>query len=432
MSRDLIQDALAHPLSRQLPSDFDANSAIYLPPPAPTRGYRPSRTATDLPPLYNRTQSTSPSRSAFLPFLRPQSLRSVSPERVSVASESAVSDESSGTKKKTSTAAEKLASWFDGSSEPVNITLVPSPRKEKLDPVSEHGTMENIFSASQDPTDNLTRRPQKRPSLASPAPSKFNFFRRSTVSLAPNNLEGDELANLDIDQALFPHGPPDEFSPAAFKNLQLNAEGTIRRFQQAYTDQQRSLRMITSAKNIQTDELEAAQTRNEHLKLQLEEMAERAVERERTITDLRAQLATQRPPLESQPSQHQSVRMVPPEGCHESDPSSRSRYRRKRSSDVSTSGESELGSDVSSVVSVFSEVMSAAPSQTISIPSPVVKSNTSAGRGDCPNCHGLTATDSWDVVNVMRLESAALKQRIAQLENAQDDALDFLSGLKLS
>ncbi|KIV84948.1 hypothetical protein PV11_00693 [Exophiala sideris] len=282
MSRDFIPDALALSPACQLPSGSDADSAIYLTSPTPTRGHQRSRTTTDLPPLYKRTQSTSPTRSTFLPFLRPQSVRSISPERVSVAeaSEFAVSSVDSGTKKKTSSAVEKLASWFDGSSEPVNITLVPSPRKEKLDPVSEHVAMENIFSASQDSIDNLTRRP-KRPSLAAPSTSKFNFFRRSTVSLAPNNVEADELANMDIDEALFPHGQPDEFSPAAFKNLQQNAEGTLRRFQQAYMEQQKSLRTTTSAKNVQTDELEAAQTRNETLKLQLEEMAERAAEQEK-------------------------------------------------------------------------------------------------------------------------------------------------------
>lgn len=233
----------------------------------------------------------------------------------------------------------------------------------------------------------------------------------------------DELAQLDIQESLFPRGYPHEFSPATFKNLQLNAEGTLRRFQQAYKDQQKTLKTVTSTKNVQADELEAAQTRNEHLKLQLQEMAERVVEQEKMIAELRAQLSLERPSSESHQLQQQSIRMVSPE---EMNP--RAKFRRNRISDVSTSGDSEAGSEVSSVVSVFSEVLSAAPSHTTSIQSPVLKSSPY----DCQRCHGLKPSEAWDVVGMMKMESAALKQRISQLENAQDDALDFLSGLKLS
>ncbi|KIX10512.1 uncharacterized protein Z518_01595 [Rhinocladiella mackenziei CBS 650.93] len=437
MSCDTFQGALAHPLPRQLPFDFGENPPVSLPPPAPTRGHQRSRTTVDLPPLFSRTQSSSPTRSStFLPFLRPQSTRSLSPERISPidAAEYGVQtpSEESVTKKRSS-----LASWFDGSSDPVNITLVPSPRKEKLDPVHEAGTMDDLFSASHASLDTFTERPQRKPGLsgsATPGISRFNFFRKPTISQpCPDGAPVDELAQLDIREALFPHGYPDEFSPATFKNLQLNAEGTLCRFQQAYRDQRKSLRNVTSTKNVQADELEAAQTRNEHLKLQLEEMAERVAEREKTITDLRLQLKTQRQSLDPHLSQQQSIRKISPESSTAEEPNPRLKYCRNRSSDISTSGESELGSDVSSVVSVFSEALSSAPSRMTSIPSPVLKSSHVAYSGDhCPKCHGLNASEAWDVVGMMKMESEALKQRISQLESAQDDALDFLSGLKLT
>lgn len=437
MSRDMLQGALAPPPPRQLPFDLGNPSSISLPPPAPIRGHQRSRTAADLPPLFVPRDSSSPTRSStFLPFLRPQSTRSLSPERASVADtvESAGSARESVTRKRPGGTVERLASWFDGASDPVNITLVPTPRKEKLDPVLEAGNMESLFSASQESLDNLTRRPQKKPSLPgypTSNPSRFSFFRKSTVSLSPDTIEGDELTQLDIQQALFPHGHPDEFSPAALKNLQLNADGTIRRFQQAYIDQQTSLKAVTSARNVLADDLEAAQTRNEHLKMQLKDMAERAAEQEKTVEDLRAQFAIQKPSLESRQSQQHSIRMVPQDGAGEID-STRTRYRRNRSSDVSSCGESELGSDVSSVISIFSEALSAAPSHATSISSPVL--TPMAHRDECSKCHGHGghATEAWDVVNMMKMESTALKQRISQLENAQDDALDFLSGLKLT
>jgi uncharacterized coiled-coil protein SlyX len=392
--------------------------------------------------LVARTQSSSPTRSStFLPFFRPQSTRSLSPERVSVAeaAEYAVHTPSEGSikKKRANGAADILANWFDGSSDPVNISLLPSPRKEKLDPLYEAGSMENMFSGSQEFDGNLTKRLPRRssglpsPIATNPSASRFSFFRRSTVSLSAQDVfEGDDLVHLDIHTALFPHGQPGSFSPATIKNLQLNAEGTIRRFQQAYTEQQKSLKIITSTKDVQDDELKAEQTRNEHLTLQLQEMAERAAEQDRAIANLTEQLAEQRTYVESHQAHQQSIRMVSQEGGCTIQPSPRSRFHRNRSSDVSMSGESDI-SDVSSIVSVFSEAPSSAPSHATSIHSPVLKTPPMAFQ-DCPKCHGLHSTEAWDVVSTIKMESTALKQRIAQLESAQDDALSYLSGLKLS
>lgn len=431
------------------PLDVSEQSPLSLPPPAPTRcTHQRSRTTTTLPPLFTRTQSSSPTRPSALPaFLRPQSTRSLSPERVSV-SEAAQYEvaptppEEEAAKKKSSSAADRLASWFEGSSEPVNISLIPSPTKERLDPVSEAGIMENFFSASQDSLDTFTKRPQRNSTSSTPAPSgpsRFSFFRKSTTVLpsSPNALEEDELSQLDVREALFPQGYPDNFSPATFKNLQLNAEGVLRRFQHAHMEQQKSLKALISTKKSQADELEAANTRNEHLKFQLEDMAQKAAEQEKAIAELRAQLASQRASLDSHLSHHQqSVRMVQnDEDAREQQLEStpRSKYRRHRISDISTSGESDLGSDVSSVVSVFSEALSAAPSHMTSIPSPILKSTSPVFSNDrgCSKCHGLGANEAWDVVGMMKLESVALKSRITQLESAQDEALDFLSGLKL-
>ncbi|EXJ80391.1 hypothetical protein A1O1_08535 [Capronia coronata CBS 617.96] len=442
MSQDSFQGALdphPHPPPRPLPLNLNSvhhDDSLTLPLPAPTRGHQRSRTAIDPAPLFARDQPSSLAKpSTSLPFLCTQSTRSLSPERASVAEAAALASESLSEEplsKKKAGAVDRLASWFDGSSEPVNIGLIPSPRKEKLDPVNETKTMENFFFASPDSLDTFTRRP-KRPSLSGPAAStattsRFSFFRRSTVAESPTDaMDSDELAQMDVQEALFPHGYPDEFSPAAFKNLQLNAEGTLRRCQQAYVDQAKSLRSTLSAKNVQADELEAAQTRTEHLKLQLQEMAERAADQEKAISELRSQLALQRASLESRQSQQQSIRMVE-QDC-ELDTTSQFKYRRNRASDVSTLGGSEAGSEVSSAVSVFSEAISAAPSQATSVAG---DANMAYARVTCSRCHGVSESEAWDVMGTMKLEATALKQRISQLENAQEDALDFLSGLKLS
>ena len=232
----------------------------------------------------------------------------------------------------------------------------------------------------------------------------------------------DGLVQLNVQDALFPRGRPDEFSPAAFKNLELNAEGTIQRFQQAHKDQQQSLRSAVSTKNVQADELEAAETRNEHLKLQLQEMAERAAEQERLITSMRSELAAHRSSLESH---RQSPRIIP----YDREKSPRPNARRNRISDASITGESDDGFSMSSAASIFSERLSIAPSHATSMES---SPSDVALRAECTRCHGMRPNDAWDVVEVMKIESDALKQRIAILESAQDDAMDLINGLKLS
>ncbi|KAL2404030.1 hypothetical protein ABEF95_002342 [Exophiala dermatitidis] len=455
MSQDSFQGALAHPSPRLLPfassspEDNGDDYSLTLPSPAPTigRGHQRSRTAAELPPLFNRTQSSSPTRSStFLPFLRPQSTSQSTSPGSAAASHTIDAEvehgESTTTakRKSTTTTVDRLASWFEGSSEPVNITLLPSPspRKEKLNPVDEMGPM----PMDGDFTDTFTTRNNynpKRPSMSGPgtSTSRFSFFRRPAAVSQPSQQDGasasDELAQLNIQEALFPHGHPDEFSPAAFKNLQLNAEGTLRRFQQAYVEQLKALKSAISSKNVQADELEAAQTRNEHLKLQLQDMAERATEQERQIAELKTQLLQQqRSSLETSQSQQRSIRMVGQESELD-DAHARVSRRRNRSSDVSTLGVgSEAGSDVSSVVSVFSEALSAAPSSAATSVVTAPSNGVEYARDNCPRCHGLSESEAWDVIGMMKMESTVLKQRIAQLESAQDDALDFLSGLKLS
>ncbi|EHY56680.1 hypothetical protein HRR83_002231 [Exophiala dermatitidis] len=458
MSQHSFQGALAHPPPRLLPfassspNDDDDDYSLTLPSPAPTRGPQRSRTAADLPLLFNRTQSSSPTGSStFLPFLRPQSTtsQSISPGSVAASHINVKVEPGEPTttvKRKlatTSTTVDRLASWFEGSSEPVNITLIPSPspRKEKLNPVDEMGPMSTPMH--DDFADTFTTRRNnnpKRPSMSDPSTStsRFSFFRRSAVVSQPSQQDiasaNDELAQLNIQEALFPHGHPDEFSPAVFKNLQLNAEGTLRRFQQAYIEQLKALKSAISTKNVQADELEAAQTRNEHLKLQLQDMAERAAEQERQIAELNAQLLQQqRSSLETHQSQQRSIRIVGQECAQPDDAHAQVSKRRNRSSDVSTlGGGSEAGSDVSSVVSVFSEALSVAPSSAATSVVSAANNGGAYARDNCPRCHGLSESEAWDVIGMMKMESTVLKQRIAQLESAQDDALDFLSGLKLS
>ena len=261
----------------------------------------------------------------------------------------------------------------------------------------------------------------------------------------------DELANLDISTALYPYGPVDEFSPAALKNLQVNAERSLVRFQKAYQENLTALKVITSEKLIQADELEAAETRNEHLKLQLTEMAERANEQGKALQSLREELETERRTRKDEDeARKQSIRLVPTGTIHGNDSlseSARPRRRQNRISEASSLTDSESG--ISSADSVFSEPLTGAYSPMTSAgASPVLKhipmytilnspSICNASQQlhmqfqDCARCRA-NPSEAWAVLDIVQLESKALKDRIAELEMAQEDALDFLNGLNAS
>jgi hypothetical protein len=186
----------------------------------------------------------------------------------------------------------------------------------------------------------------------------------------------DELANLDVTTALYPGGPPTEFSPAALKNLQVNAEGILSRFQKAYQENLRVLRAVTSEKLVQADELEAAQTRNEHLKLQLTEMAERAAEQEKALQTLEQELESERRRRRDEDeARKQSIRVVPgnaPSNSYSMGDSVIPRRRKNRVSGTSSLDTSESGT--SSADSVFSEASPGPYSPTTSAgASPVLK-----------------------------------------------------------
>ena len=100
----------------------------------------------------------------------------------------------------------------------------------------------------------------------------------------------DTLLTLDIRHALFPTGDNDPFSPAAFKNLLTNAEGLLNKLQTAYRAQSLSLQQLVAEKEAQTDELEEAETRAKHLKMQLEEMALRVMKHDEEMKSVADEL----------------------------------------------------------------------------------------------------------------------------------------------
>jgi hypothetical protein len=439
-----------HPILRPTPSKTSFSSqnaqepAIALPPPTSHRAsHQRSRTAVDLPPLFTRTPSSSPTRSTtFLPFLRPGRDRSISPERVT-AKEAAEFDvgltppEEVADPGKTSGKVEKLASWFNGCSDPVNITLVPSPSREKLNPTAEP-KMDTFFSGSTDSVDTYTRLPsRKRPGMfsesANASISRLSLFKKTSQTPAQMDFSTiKELGEMDAFTALFPNGEDAVFSPDTYKTLQVNAETTIKKLQQALKQQTQALSTAISQKNAQTDDMEAIKMQSTAMKDQLNEMADQVKDQEEHIQALKAELSLRPASFQAEAQIKQTVRMV-----------SGDTYRRKRVSDSSMISQSDDASVMSYPVSVVSDAESRDFSPGTSIaPSPVLKHSPMLGRHlqpslmwsdlhsaqACQRCHGVPASEAWDVIDMMKKEKVALRDRIEVLEGEYEGALNELVG----
>jgi chromosome segregation ATPase len=287
----------------------------------------------------------------------------------------------------------------------------------------------------------MTRRPQGRLQKSSSSLSvvnndaagsnKFAFWRsRPTTNAEKFIVVEDEFTGLDIQTALFPSGMMDDASPENFRQLQANAEHTISRLLIAYKENLQSAREVTSEKNVLNDELEAAQTRSEHLKLQVANMAADAAKQESVMQSMAEELVALRCKIrEDAEFRNKGVRLVTKECSDAGDIgySVNSNYRSKRQSADSFTSE-ESSSD-----SVFSQ-----PPMGSCTPISTADDGQDLYQGleyeslrveavkECQNCHGVRRSDAWDVVHVLKEESRALKTRIAQCESANADALMML------
>lgn len=295
----------------------------------------------------------------------------------------------------------------------------------------------------------------------------------------------DEFCNLDIDAALFPPGSPsdrDTFSPAAYKNLQANATGLLLRMQNAYRQRVAAFKDLEAEKAAQTDELEEAETRAAHLKMQLEGMALKAAEQEKAMQQLMDQLMAEKKARAEEKLAREKRLALLPEGSMVSedlgvvDDQLRRTWRKSGSTtktDTSFETDEEESAESESVFSrsrsptipgstVDGSVMDAPSYQTsrsgggsgsggmLSPPArprpggqqqqmstfqKIIKGIAGDaeenGANGCRNCKGQDASVAWDTVSLLRDENKHLKQRVGQLEVAVEGALDLVNGIGL-
>lgn len=386
----------------------------------------------------------------------------------------------------------RLADWFNGISEPVTLGLLPSPTKEKEDPTMKGSATSPVASQSY----RLHRKTTSESALrfSPPNASRFSFFGSKPPAPEPEapSIANDALISLDINTALFPGGPADPFSPSSFHNLLTNAEGLLRRLQAAYKQRTISLHEVTSENSAQREELEEAETRARHLKLQLDDMAAKVAERDEAIKGLTKELVVERQQRHDEDeARKRSIILVskPRKQPQLSDEAngrfSPNRKHTKRDSNGSIAHDSgfESEDDCSFAESVFSRTHgTTSPTTTISSVSgatspepfqnaqPFVSITTSpqvpnfrpalgpkrastfqkvlnglststtanekhipadadAVRWSCANCQGGNAAEAWSVVAVLRDENQGLKKRVGELEGAVEGCLGIVGGV---
>ncbi|KAL2036896.1 hypothetical protein N7G274_010320 [Stereocaulon virgatum] len=356
----------------------------------------------------------------------------------------------------------KLADWFKGESAPISIGILPSPINVKVSPSGPIGSTSEIRPSSLLQRSSTAQRTPK-PAMA----SRFSFFSSKAslpkpALLAPNL--GDELLDMDVSNALFPAGPPDPTSPAAFKNLQEQAERLLAQLQTAYRERTLQVKDMAAEKEALAEETEGAETRARHLKIQLDDTSVKLAEQDEAMMNLVDDLAQEKlARREEEEARKRTVRLVE----HNSPPKI-SHRRISRANTVSDSGfESEDDSPGDSVFSrrngAHSPTMSMSSvssthspdgyqSSELHVPTTTphaarlripasqldAKGMPAAYRPDlheepsqsgCPNCRGVRASEAWSVLGVLREENQCLKHRIGELEGALDGCLDVVSSL---
>ncbi|KAF9874037.1 hypothetical protein CkaCkLH20_08409 [Colletotrichum karsti] len=311
----------------------------------------------------------------------------------------------------------------------------------------------------------------------SPATSRFAFFSspfsKNTQPVDPK--QDEELLTLNIQEALFPPASPthrDAFSPAAFKNLEATAVGLLTKYQSAFQRQNAALQELRDEKNAQEDEHEEADTRIQHLKVQLENMASTVAEQAQSMQQLMEELAAEK-------KARQEERLIRERGRPISEGSSisedlgvdddQARRKWRKSAGFDTDEESVEDASVFSrsrspttaAPSVFegsiaetSPAPAAAKSNSLGPPPrtsrpPAPKTtqqptvfqklmrgvtgdpNQQTGATSCDNCRGQDERAAWDTVGLLRDENRGLKHRVAELETCVDSALDVVNGLRL-
>ncbi|KAL8701235.1 MAG: hypothetical protein Q9201_005014 [Fulgogasparrea decipioides] len=359
----------------------------------------------------------------------------------------------------------KLADWFTGESDPISFTIVPSPIKVKSDSV---GDMDSPFPGT-DPA-YVETQPAAQGNPRPPIISRFSLFgNKSSTPKAPvlSAELDDQWLKLDVKTALASSASTEPFSPSAFKNLQQSAESLLGKFQTAYKERSRALHDVLAEKETQAEELEGAQMRTRHLKLQLDAMTAKLAEQDKAMMDLVDQLAQEKQARREAEDAHSRNLNQRPAVASDQDEAIQDAQQNVKSwkSRTSTASDMSLASEDSCAESLFSRRGATSPTLSMSSVStmnspesqhqqpgsmdrtrrPTAPTNVtthiaetkisgalspiSASLGQCAKCSRLKDSEAWSLVSMLKLENQGLKIRLSQLESTVDECLDMVKGL---
>jgi hypothetical protein len=376
--------------------------------------------------------------------------------------------------------------WFNGSSAPIQLGIqqreddddtisesgseVPSEyyssdsesesEEEEEEPV--HNTM-NIFNRKPTHTQAASGTPAMptptKSQNQSPASSRFAWLLSTQKNAAVpsptpapvyHNAD-DGLLNMNISQALFPHGPVDPLAPSSFNDLLANAEALLTRYQKSYRQLSTALVDAQSEQSAQDDELDEAETRARHLKMQLETMAARATEQDEQMRQLMEDLTFERHARQEEEAARKRslalIRSQPQCSCQDT-PRRRNRISNSElsvdsgfESDAETDAASlfsrnclsPTGTDRSSILEVEAEVTPTKHKKVQSLQRGGTYDKPRGGSVSvqswgCANCEGGSQASVWGRLSKEREENRALRQRVESLEDAVESALDVVGG----
>lgn len=285
--------------------------------------------------------------------------------------------------------------------------------------------------------------------------SPFHVFGQTPQSTPKE----DELSSLDIEAALCPEGAHQEgdaISPSAYENLQVSATGLARKLQSAYKARTLQVHELQADNETLEEEKLQLDTRTQHLKLQLEEMARKAAETESIMQELMVELSKEKRLRAEDRHAHRSRAAPSIISTVSEDLGAEDDQQRKRWRGSAIDNSSDDEHDSVTTASVFSRsrsptirssnvsVLEASPVDIAPLPDyakhsqmsafqKLMKGFSEATLGDtqathgCSNCHGQSASMAWDTASVMRDENRGLKNRVTELESALEGALDIVN-----
>ncbi|KAJ5833504.1 hypothetical protein N7474_001815 [Penicillium riverlandense] len=364
-----------------------------------------------------------------------------------------------------------LSDWFQGKSESVDL----GNSKLRAEGITPDRTT-TMDATRLTPSSTLSRKKSVSPTR------RFSFFglrRQSEVKPGLPAPVDDEFLNLDIDEALAPDTNPAS-SEAALDSLRDQADSVIRRMQEAYKQRTLALHQGLIDKNEKQDELVESRALVEHLRVQLDGMASKALEQEKAMQAMAEELEEERLLRQQQDQQQDATPSTTRTRTQSTDddiPSialqtpQRGGKRASHGTFTSDSG-FESGDNESVADSIFSQREGidsppstlVAPSPNMSqialpIPKPVTSAaapapapapsptpaptrasaydrvkgfastrlgNLSGYSSQCGICHGVPVSEAWSVMGVLKDENRGLKMRLGELELVIDDCLSMV------